>query len=366
MEHFFLSGGTMSSRIERLNRALKKDKLDLFLVTTPSHLRYLCGFTGSNGLALITGNRRLFLTDFRYKDQVKEEIKGFQPVLAERELLSSLEKLKGLPRGKFRLGFEAKNLTYSSYEKLKQVLPQAQLVPTQNLVEELVTQKEPKEIEKIRKAAQIVDQVFDQIVPQIKAGVRESDLAAELEYQMKKKGASGSAFEPIVASGYRSAMPHGRASQKKLKKGEFVTLDFGAVYDGYVSDLTRTVVLGRASQRQRKIYSIVYQAQRKAIESVQAGQEARAVDRAAREFIKAKGFGPNFGHGLGHGIGVQVHEAPVLNPRSQDILKENMVVTIEPGIYLSKWGGVRIEDDVLITNNGPEVLTACHSELLEL
>ena len=356
----------MTRRIERLERSLKKNKLDVFLITTPSHLRYLCGFTGSNGLAIICGSRRLFLTDFRYKDQVKEEIRAFQPVLADRDLLTTLENLKGLPKVKFRLGFEAKNLTCSAYEKIRQLLPRAELVPTQNLVEDLVAQKEPEEIEKIRRAAQIVDQVFDRILSEIKPGAKESDLAAELEYQMKKSGASGSAFEPIVDSGYRSAMPHGRASQKRLKKGEFVTLDFGAVYDGYVSDLTRTVVLGRASQRQRKVYSVVYQAQRKAIDSVQAGQQAKAVDRVAREFIKDKGFGPNFGHGLGHGIGVQVHEAPVLNPRSQDLLKENMVVTIEPGIYISRWGGVRIEDDVLVTDNGPEVLTSCHSELLEL
>ena len=143
-------------------------------------------------------------------------------------------------------------------------------------------------------------------------------------------------------------------------------MDFGAVYDGYVSDLTRTVLLGHADTRQRKVYSIVYQAQRKAIAALESGKEAKAVDRIAREFIKQKGFGPNFGHGLGHGIGVQVHESPVLNPRSSDVLKENMVVTIEPGIYISRWGGVRIEDDVLVTSNGPEVLTSCHNELLEL
>jgi Xaa-Pro aminopeptidase len=161
-------------------------------------------------------------------------------------------------------------------------------------------------------------------------------------------------------------MPHGRASGKKLKKGEFVTLDFGAIYDGYVSDLTRTVLLGRADQKHRKVYSTVYQAQKKAIGEVEDGKQAKAVDSIAREFIKNKGFGPNFGHGLGHGIGIQVHESPILNPRSQDILKENMVVTIEPGIYISRWGGVRIEDDVLVTDNGSEVLTSCHSELLEL
>ncbi len=356
----------MTARIDKLVKSLKKSGLDFLLVTTPSHLRYLCGFSGSNGLALISGTQRLFLTDFRYKDQVKEEVKGFQTQIADRELFISLTNVKKLLQRKFRLGFEAKNLSYASYQKIKEVLPKAKLVPTNNLVEELVAQKEPKELEKIRKAAEIVDEVFDEIVPQIKPGVSEMDLAAELEYRMKKKGASGSAFEPIVASGYRSALPHGRASNKKLKKGEFVTLDFGAVYAGYVSDLTRTVLLGRANERQRKIYSIVYQAQRKGIAALEAGKAARAVDQVAREFIKEKGFGPNFGHGLGHGIGVQVHESPILNPRSSDVLKENMVVTIEPGIYISKWGGVRIEDDVLVTSNGPEVLTSSHNELLEL
>jgi Xaa-Pro aminopeptidase len=356
----------LAGRIDKLVKSLKKSRLDYLLVTAPSHLRYLCGFSGSNGLGLISGTQRLFLTDFRYKDQVKEEVKGFQTQMADRELFTSLSGVKKLPKGKFRLGFEAKHLSYANYQKVKEVLPKAELVPTYNLVEELVAQKEPKELEKIRKAAEIVDEVFDEIVPQIKPGVSEMELAAEIEYRMKKKGASGSAFEPIVASGYRSALPHGRASNKKLKKGEFVTLDFGAVYDGYVSDLTRTVLLGHADAKQRKIYSIVYQAQRKGIAAIETGKAAKAVDQAAREFIKKKGFGPNFGHGLGHGIGVQVHESPILNPRSSDILKENMVVTIEPGIYISKWGGVRIEDDVLVTSNGPEVLTSCHNELLEL
>jgi len=356
----------MANRLEKLKNALKKNKLDFYLISTPSHLRYLCGYSGSNGLALVSNTQRLLLTDFRYQDQVKEEVKGFRVTIADRDLFLTLEKLKGVPRARFRLGYEAKNLTCSSYQKLKEILPQAELVPTQNLVEQIVAQKEPHELDKIRRAAEIADQVFDEIVEMIKPGLSELDLAAEIDYKMKKKGALGSAFETIVASGYRSAMPHGRASGKKLKKGEFVTLDFGAIYDGYVSDLTRTVLLGRADQKHRKVYSTVYQAQKKAIGEVEDGKQAKAVDSIAREFIKNKGFGPNFGHGLGHGIGIQVHESPILNPRSQDILKENMVVTIEPGIYISRWGGVRIEDDVLVTDNGSEVLTSCHSELLEL
>src|SRR4030067_860323 len=286
----------MPNRIERLTKSLKKSRLDFLLVSAPSHLRYLAGYSGSNGLALISGSQRLFLTDFRYKDQVKEEVKGFQIQMAERDLYTTLGNIKKPPKGKFRLGFEAKNLTYANFLKLKEILPKAELVPTHNLVEEIVAQKEPKEIEKIKKAAEIVDQVFDEMLPEIKPGISEQDLATEIEYRMKKKGASGPAFETIVASGYRSAYPHGRASNKKL--------------------------------------------------------------------IKEKGFGPNFGHGLGHGIGVQVHESPVLNPRSSDVLKENMVVTIEPGIYISRWGGVRIEDDVLVTGNGPGILTPCHNELL--
>lgn len=356
----------MSKRLDRLSKSIKKSRLDFLLVSTQSHLRYLAGYSGSNGLALISGTHRLFLTDFRYKDQVKEEVKGFRIQMADRDLYTTLGSLKQLPRGKFRLGFEAKNLTYANFLKLKEILPKAELIPTNNLVEEIVAQKEPQEIEKIKKAIEIADDVFDEIVPEIKPGISESDLAAEIEYKMKKKGASGPAFDTIVASGYRSAYPHGRATAKKLKKGEFVTLDYGAVYDGYVSDLTRTVLLGQADARQRKVYSTVYQAQRRAITALQSGTEAKKVDQEAREFIKQKGFGPNFGHGLGHGIGVQVHESPVLNPRSQDILKENMVVTVEPGIYISRWGGVRIEDDVLITDNGPLVLTSSHNELLEL
>jgi len=354
------------SRITKLQQSLRKRGLDYFLINDSAHLRYLSGFSGSNGLALVSPGRKLFLTDFRYKNQVRDEVKQFDIRIAERDLWTTVGQLKQLAGRKLRIGFEPKRLSYYAYQRLRDLLPRAELVPAQTAVDELVAQKEPQEIEKIRKAAEIVDHVFSEVVNLIKPGTIEMDIAAELEYQMKMRGAAGSAFEPIVASGTRSALPHGRPTSKKMKKGELVTLDFGANYDGYVSDLTRTVIIGKANSRQKQVYSIVSQAQKKGIDAVHAAKDARAVDKVARDIIAKKGFGSNFGHGLGHGIGVEVHESPTLSPKSTDRLKPNMVVTIEPGIYISGWGGVRIEDDVLVTTNGPEVLTASPKELLEL
>lgn len=361
----------MSNRISKVLSSLEKEGIDALLIAKPTNLRYLCGYTGSNGLLLITPKEKVFITDFRYKDQVYQEIyrngiSNFKIIIGERDIFTELPKLNSLKRKNLRLGFEAQILPYQIYLKLKSLLPQVLLVPTENLVEKIAAKKEKTEIQKIKKAVKITDTVFHSILDMLKPGVRENEVAIELEYRLKKEGAEGIAFEPIVASGIRSSMPHGRASEKKIKKNEFVTLDFGAIVDGYVSDLTRTVVVGKASSRQKQIYNIVGSAQKKGITSLKSGKPCKEVDQIVRNYIKEKGFGPNFGHGTGHGIGLQVHELPTLNSRSSDTLEENMVVTVEPGIYISGWGGVRIEDDVLVTNNGPLVLNSAPKELIEI
>ncbi|HKZ21667.1 MAG TPA: Xaa-Pro peptidase family protein [candidate division Zixibacteria bacterium] len=361
----------MSNRISKVLSSLEKEGLDALLVAKPTNLRYLCGYTGSNGLLLITPKEKVFITDFRYKDQVQQEIprngiSNFKIIIGERDIFTELPKINSLKRKNLRLGFEGNNVTYQMYQKLRALLPQVLLVSTENLVEKIAAKKEKVEIQKIKKAVKITDTVFHNILDMLKPGVKENEIAVELEYQLKKEGAEGIAFEPIVASGVRSAMPHGRASEKKIKKNEFVTLDFGAIVDGYVSDLTRTVVVGKANSRQKQIYNIVGSAQKKGITSLKSGKPCKEVDQIVRNYIREKCFGPNFGHGTGHGIGLQVHELPTLNSRSSDTLEENMVVTVEPGIYISGWGGVRIEDDVLVTNNGPLVLNSAPKELIEI
>ena len=356
----------MKERIKKLREKLNQENLDLLLVTSLPNIRYLCGFTGSNGILLISKDKAIFLTDFRYKEQVKKEVKGAEIKIPQRELFSILPEI-GLLKGKrIKAGFEEKYLTFQLYQRLKTLLPQVLWVPTENLVESLLVTKDEEEIKKIKKAADISAKAYLEILPFFRPGTKESDIAAELEYRIKRNGGTGSAFEPIVASGVRSAMPHARASSKRFQRGEFVTLDFGAFYEGYVCDITRTVVLGKATPRQKKIYDLVLKAQTKAIKNACSGMKGFELDKVARDVINNAGFKDYFGHGLGHGIGLLVHDSPGINTKSQEVLKPGMVITIEPGVYLPGWGGVRIEDDILITRNGCKVLTNIDRELLEL
>jgi Xaa-Pro aminopeptidase/Xaa-Pro dipeptidase len=257
-------------------------------------------------------------------------------------------------------------LTVSSRDRLQQSLSKTLLIPAASLVKELGWVKDASEVASITKAVAISDKAFDKILPMVKPGVRESELRAELEYQMAMLGSEKPAFESIVASGYRSAMPHGVASHKKLQKGEFITFDFGAVVNGYVSDISRTVVLGKANQQQKKIYDLVLRAQMAGIKRVKAGIMAKSVDEACRQIINKAGYGKNFGHGTGHGIGFYIHVGPRVSGASSDKLFPNNVITIEPGVYLPGWGGVRIEDDVVVTKTGGRVLNKAPKKLLEL
>lgn len=356
----------MKIRIQKLQKKLKQENLDAFLITTITNVRYLSGYSGSNGLLVITPVKSFFLTDFRYWEQAKKEAKGSKIIFGERDLFDDLPKLDVLGSRRTKLGFESDDLSCTLYRRLKALLPEALLVPTEKFVEILMTVKDQQELKIIRKAVRITDRVFSQILNFIQPGITEQDLAAEIEYMMKKNGAEGPAFDTIVASGPRSALPHGRASGKKIKKGEFVTFDMGALVDGYCADMTRTVVVGKARPRQKKLYGLVLRAQKKAVSSARAGLRCDKLDKIARDVIKRAGFGKYFGHGLGHGIGLLVHSLPRVSSKSLEVLVPGMVVTVEPGVYIPKWGGVRIEDDVLITKRGCEVLTQSPKTLLEI
>lgn len=356
----------MKDRIKKVQQKLKEENLDAFVITTLSNVRYLSGYSGSNGILVITPKSSVFLTDFRYKDQSKKEVKGSKIFLGSRDLFDDLPKLKELKGKKIKLGFESKNLNCNNYLRVKSILPDVLLIPTEDLVESILIQKEPQEIEKIKKATAITDQVFSQILGFIQPGITEIDLAAEIEYMIRKQGADCVAFDTIVASGKRSALPHGKASKKKIKQNEPVTLDFGAIVDGYVSDMTRTVMVGKASKKFKKIYKTVLSSQQKAIKFAKPKLKCFELDKMARDVIKKAGFGKYFGHGLGHGIGLLVHDYPQVNEKSQELLKQGMVITIEPGIYIPNWGGVRIEDDILITRSGCEVLTHSPKNLIEI
>ena len=356
----------MKNRIRKVLQILEKENLDLLLVTFLPNVRYLSGYSGTNGLVLISPKGSIFLTDFRYKEQAKQQVKHLKIVIAERDLIQSLATLSLFKPKRLKLGFEQNHLSYGTCQKLKILLPDCLLVPTENLIESISIKKDQNEIDRIKKAVRITDQVFSEILDFIKPKVTEQDIAAEIEYRFKRYGSTTPLYETIVASGKRSALPHGVASSKRIEKGDLVTLDMGAVYDGYTADLTRTVVLGKTNKRQKKVYNIVLKAQKQAISKIKPKMRACDLDKVARGVIKRAGYGKYFGHGLGHGIGLVIHDNPAINPRNQQLLEPGMVITIEPGIYIPNWGGIRIEDDVLVTTKGGEVLTKAEKNLIEL
>lgn len=363
----------MKARIDKLKAYLAQENLDAAFIFFPldtgnffPNVRYLTGFSGSMGAVFVTRKSSTFISDFRYADQAKKQIKGSKVLILRKSPIAALADIKEANKKNIRIAIEAQLLTLHQKNQMAKLLPKAIFVETTDLVENFAICKDKSEIENIKKAVAISDEAFRRILGYIKPGLTEKEVAAELEYQMKILGASKEAFETIVASGFRSAMPHGVASNKKLKKGEFVTLDFGALYDGYCSDITRTIVLGKATARQKKIYGIVLRAQLAGIKKVKAGVGGQAVDAASRKIITKAGYGAKFGHGTGHGIGLAVHTGPRLSPLSDDILKSGMVLTIEPGIYISGWGGVRIEDDLVVRPKGSLVLNKAPKNLLEL
>jgi len=353
-------------RIAKLQAYLKKENLDGFIVNRLINIRYLCGFSGSAGLMIIKPHRAYFITDFRYKDQSAQQVKGAKVTISKGDCISALKDLTEFHGKNLRYGYEADHLICHDLKRIQDGLKGVLLIPTTEAVEQFSVVKDKTEIALIRKAIEITDTAFERILGYLRPGLRENEVCAELEYQMMTLGSDKPAFETIVASGYRSALPHGVASDKKIARGDFVTFDFGASYRGYVADMTRTVVVGKATSRQKKIYGLVSKAQAVAVKKVRAGVEGKVVDKAARDIIDRAGYKKYFGHGIGHGIGIYVHSKPNMGSKSTEILKKGMVVTIEPGIYLPGWGGVRIEDDVLVTTTGCIVLNKTTKKLLEV
>lgn len=355
----------MQSRLRSTQRFIEKEELDGFLLSNLINIRYLTGFTGSSAILLILPKDAIFFTDFRYKEQVKQEVKGCAIRIIKQSLLDDTAR-SPVMKGRKKVGFESRSLIFSDYSKLKGLLPGVELLPFDSVVEPLRMRKTASELRRIKKAVDIADSVFEKVLAILKPGVREIEIAAEIEHLFKFKGGSGPSFPTIVASGSRSALPHARSSKKRLKKGELVLFDLGTVYDGYCSDLSRTVVLGRATPKQKSIYSLVLSAQKRAIASMRRGMKLSTLDRKARDVIKEAGYGKNFGHSLGHGVGLNVHELPGVHSKSTERVSEGMVFTIEPGVYIPRWGGVRIEDMVAVTSDGCRVLTKSPKELIEL
>ncbi len=355
----------MLTRLRSVQRSLKSRELEAFVVSRLSNIKYLTGFTGSSALLFVLPDEAILFTDFRYKEQVKEEVKGCSFRIIKQSLVEDAARSKH-SKGLKSIGFEPQHLTFSIYSKLKELLPEAELVPCDGIVESLRVRKGSRELQKIRKAVLITDSVFEEVLGFLRPGLRELEVAGEIERLFKLKGGSAPSFPTIVASGSRCALPHARPTGKRIRNRELVLFDMGTVYDGYCSDMTRTVVLGKATSKQKKIHKLVLDSQKRAISSLRRGIKLSTLDRKARTVIEEAGYGRNFGHGLGHGVGLEVHELPRVFSKSQEVAQEGMVFTIEPGVYIPRWGGVRIEDMVAVTRDGCQILTQSPKELIEL
>lgn len=354
------------ARLALLQERLGAAGLERLLVTHLPNIQYLTGFTGTAGFLVLGPTGAVLITDFRYETQAEREVGTVVTVTIERA--NTWDRLGRVLNefGSGPLGFEATAMTARDLRRL-QALVASPLQPTEDLVEGLRVIKDAGEVDAIRRAVAVAQDALAAVLPRIAPGQRELDVAAELERALRVRGSEWHPFPTIAASGPRSALPHARTTDRVIQPGEWLLLDFGAQVGGYSADLTRTVVVGRrADARQREVYEVVRQAQLRARTGIRAGQRGRDADLLARSVIAEAGFGEAFGHSLGHGLGLEVHEAPRLSPTAELPIPAGAVVTIEPGIYLPGWGGVRLEDDLHVTPGGPDLLSDGRTELVEL
>jgi Xaa-Pro aminopeptidase len=356
-------------RQARLRILFDKHRLDALLISHLPNIRYLCGFTGSAGALLVTQSESLFFTDGRYSEQARDEVQGAKIAVEKNGPLAAAAGWLGARRSKAScpLAVETEHLSAAAHARFKASLPgYVRLRSTPPLVELLRTVKDPEEIAKIRAAVLLGSSLFDRLVEVIRPGVAELEIAAELEYAAAKVGAEGMSFPTIIAAGERSALPHGRASRQPIPASGFVVCDFGVILGGYCSDMTRTLYVGRPTAQARRFYGAVLNAQQAAVEMVAAGRSAEQVDGAARKLLQKSGLAKRFTHSTGHGVGLEIHEGPRLAAGQKEILRAGMVITAEPGAYIPRKWGVRIEDMVLVTDSGCDVLTPTRKELIAI
>lgn len=347
-------------RISRLRQVLRQEGIHAFLVTRQEDVRYLSGFTGSAGSLLVSSGRPLLITDFRYKLQARNETIGVSVLIQTTDFFTTLRDAAKRVSAD-RISFDETAITVAAQKKLKQ--QGFKLMGSQDLVGILRQRKDAHELRSIRLAIKRAEESFRELKKLIKPGITERELGLKLEYLMRKRGSRKPAFDTIVASSANGAMPHASITNRRIKKGDLVTIDFGAEANGYFSDITRTVCVGRPTQRQHQIHGLVLEAQAAAIRSIRPGITCKSIDDAARSIIQKAGHAKHFGHGTGHGIGLMVHEGPSISRLSKDRVEPGMVFSVEPGVYLPGWGGVRIEDLVLVTDTGAKVLTTLPREL---
>ena len=355
-------------RMQRVRSRMGELGLDGLLLSHLPNVRYLCGFTGSSGLLLVLGESGVLVTDGRYRTQAKEEVEGARIRITRGDALGALG--AAIPSGKgLRLGYEKNRVCVASLERLRSAVggaPRVRWKGVEGIVEGFRAVKDAEELDALRASAKLGSALFEEVLPLVRPGIRELELAAAMEYRMKLAGAEGPAFETIVAFGERSALPHARPTERRLGKNELVLLDWGAILRGYCSDLSRTVFVGRAPAEVRRRYRAVLEAQQAALACIRPGSTGQQVDAEARGLLRGARLARYFTHSTGHGLGLEIHEEPRLARGQNQQLVAGNVVTVEPGIYVEGVGGIRIEDDVLVTTRGPEVLTSAPREFLQI
>ena len=351
----------MNKRVQAFLDKMQEKELDGIIINNLKNVYYLTGFWGSNGTVFISRDRQILVTDARYIIAAKQEVTGFE-IFAERDELTTISKI-AKDMGLSRIGFEDE-ISVSYYHRMQAAFEGLELIPQTQFVEALRMIKDETEVATIRKACSISDQAFHDALEFIKPGKTEIEIANFLDFRMRELGAAGLSFDTILASGINSSKPHAHPMHKPVELGEAITMDFGCLYEHYVSDMTRTIYLGHVSDEQAEIYNTVLKANQALIDQAKAGLGFRDFDKIPRDIIVEAGYGQYFTHGIGHGIGLDIHEEPYFSQTSTEVIKSGMVLTDEPGIYIEGKYGVRIEDDILITDNGCELLTLAPKELI--
>lgn len=356
-----------AGRVAALREAVQRAHLDAVLLTSLPNIRYITGFSGSSALVMVTARDILLISDFRYATQVRSEVGDFARIIIDAQSIwGALFRAQADLAGVEIAGFESAHVLHRDVERILSGGSRWQWRATTDLVEGLREQKDAGEVAAIAAAVEVAERALSRTLDEVRTGMTELQVAGLLEHALRDAGSRGFPFDTIVASGPRAALPHARPDDREVQRGDLLLIDFGAIVDGYCSDITRTVVMGRASDEQRAVHAIVRGANEAASSGVRAGMRGQDADAIARRYIEERGQGDAFGHGLGHGIGLEVHEAPRLARTADGVLPTGAVVTIEPGIYREGWGGVRVEDDVVLGAGGPRRLTTFSHELLEI
>lgn len=352
------------NRTQKILQELNKKGLDGLLLTKKTNVNYISGFTDEASYVFISEKAKLFITDGRFFELAQRQCNDFRIINWQKQGKNFLELVEQICKDNNikKLGFEQQWTSCDMYENMNQILKDVELIPTKNLVEDLRYIKDKEEIEILREASRITDYAFEEIIKYIKPGMTENEVAAKLEYIVKIAGADGVGFDTILISGKKTSLPHGKPDKKIIEAGDFVTLDFGALYKEYTSDMTKTIVIGNPSEKQLKVYNLVKEAQQAALDTIKGGINSEIPDTAVRKVVKD--YIEYYYPGIGHGVGRDLHEPPFISKDGGYIIEENSVITIEPGLYIPDWGGVRIEDTILVTRNGYERLTKSTKDLI--